>query len=318
MAKVVLGIGISHGPQLGIPAEKWHLLQEKDRTDKRMNFAELARNARPGIEKEITEEKWKQRFDDCMKALAVLKETLYRTSPDVVVIVGDDQHENLLDDNMPVFCVYRGSSVEAVDRSDRRSVAWKAAEEDGRVLDLKSFTCAPQLADHLIHYLIDEGFDLASSNQLRPQIGLGHAFKNVYSQVMHDGRFPIVPFMVNTFFPPNQPTPRRCYSLGQALRNAIEAWDGDKRVAVVASGGLSHVIIDEELDQITLEGLQNKDKEKLYSLPVEKLVYGSSEIRNWVALAGATEDMDMKLIDYVPCYRSIAGTGCAMGFAQWT
>ena len=318
MAKVVLGIGTSHGPQLGIPAEKWHLLREKDETDKRMNFAELARNARPGIEKEITEEKWKQKFDDCMKALAVLKETLYRTSPDVLVIVGDDQHENLLDDNMPVFCIYRGASVKAVDRSDRRSVAWKAAEEDGRVLNLKSFTCAPELADHLIHYLIDEGFDLASSNQLKPQIGLGHAFKNVYSQVMHDGRFPIVPFMVNTFFPPNQPTPRRCYSLGQALRNAIEAWDGDKRVAVVASGGLSHVIIDEELDQITLEGLQNKDKEKLYSLPVEKLVHGNSEIRNWVVLAGVTEDMDMKLVDYVPCYRSIAGTGCAMGFAQWT
>jgi hypothetical protein len=28
-------------------------------------------------------------------------------------------------------------------------------------------------------------------------------------------------------------------------------------------------------------------------------------------------DMSMKLLDYVPCYRSEAGTGCAMAFAHW-
>jgi hypothetical protein len=26
----------------------------------------------------------------------------------------------------------------------------------------------------------------------------------------------------------------------------------------------------------------------------------------------------MKLVDYVPCYRTEAGNGCAMGFAEWT
>jgi hypothetical protein len=173
------------------------------------------------------------------------------------------------------------------------------------------------LAQHLIQYLIREGFDVASSSKLRPEIGLGHAFTTMYAQIMPHGRFPIVPFMVNTFYPPNQPTPRRCYELGQALRKAIEAWDSNKRVAVVASGGLSHVVIDEEIDRVTVEGLLHKDKEKLCSLPVEKLVFGTSEIRNWIMAAGALEHLDMKLVDYVPCYRSVAGTGCAMGFAHW-
>ncbi len=134
---------------------------------------------------------------------------------------------------------------------------------------------------------------------------------------MPEGRIPIVPFMVNTFYPPNQPTPQRCYELGQALREAIDTWDGNNRVGIIASGGLSHVIIDEEIDRATIEGLENKDKAKLFSLPVEKLVFGTSEIRNWIVAAGAFEPMDMKLIDYVPCYRSEAGTGCAMGFAEW-
>jgi OH-DDVA oxygenase len=42
-------------------------------------------------------------------------------------------------------------------------------------------------------------------------------------------------------------------------------------------------------------------------------------MRNWITVAGAMHDtnMSMKLLDYVPCYRSEAGTGCAMAFAHW-
>jgi hypothetical protein len=53
------------------------------------------------------------------------------------------------------------------------------------------------------------------------------------------------------------------------------------------------------------------------ALPLEKLQSGNSELRCWSALAGAVEGRSMKLIDYVPCYRSPAGTGCAMAFAYW-
>ena len=87
---------------------------------------------------------------------------------------------------------------------------------------------------------------------------------------------------------------------------------------VVASGGLSHFVIDEELDWRVLEGLKAKDARSLVTLPFEKLNSGNSEIRNWLAAAGALERLEMRLIDYVPCYRSEAGTGCAMAFATWT
>lgn len=317
MAKIVLGIGCSHGPQLGIPAEKWGVLREKDLNDKRFSFNELASRPLPGIEKEITPEKMRKRYEGCMKALDVLSETLDKVRPDVLVVVGDDQHENFLDSNMPVFCVYRGPSVDKVDRTRGRS-PWRQQERVGKDAALKTYNCAPELADHLIKALIQEGFDVASSNQLNPEIGLGHAFTTMYRQIMPEGKIPIVPFMVNTFYPPNQPTPQRCYDLGRSLRKTIESWDENKRVGIIASGGLSHVIIDEEIDSTIIEGLQKKDKNKLFSLPVEKLVLGTSEIRNWIVAGGAMEPMDMKLIDYIPCYRSEAGTGCAMGFAQWT
>jgi hypothetical protein len=86
----------------------------------------------------------------------------------------------------------------------------------------------------------------------------------------------------------------------------------------MASGGLSHVVIDEELDQITIDALLRKDRERLSTLPREKLHGGTSEILNWVALAGAVEPMTMKLLDYVLTYRSPAGTGCGMAFAHWS
>jgi hypothetical protein len=52
------------------------------------------------------------------------------------------------------------------------------------------------------------------------------------------------------------------------------------------------------------------------SMPAEKLVEGTSEIRNWIVAAGAVERCGT-LVGYVPLYRTNTGVGCAMGFAYW-
>src|SRR5207247_1646544 len=111
----------------------------------------------------------------------------------------------------------------------------------------------------------------------------------------------------------------RCYEFGESLRKAIESWDSDKRVAVVASGGLTHFVIEEDLDQDVLAAMKAKDVDKLTSLPPTRFNAGTSEIRNWIATAAVMNGtgLEMQLVDYVPCYRSEAGTGNAMGFAQW-
>jgi 3-O-methylgallate 3,4-dioxygenase len=46
---------------------------------------------------------------------------------------------------------------------------------------------------------------------------------------------------------------------------------------------------------------------------------GTSEVKNWIPVAGAMDELGfgMEVIDYVPCYRSEAGTGNAMAFATW-
>lgn len=317
MAKIVLGIGTSHSPQLSVRASEWQVLREKDEHDRRLDYQGLLRRAKPNLESELTPEKFRQRDEACQKAIQTLGDILRKADPDVVVIFGDDQHEQFQDDNMPTFAIYHGKALPVVTHTGRNPAAWKSAEERGWVPTAAEYETDQALAEHLVRSLVDAEFDIARCNKLRPEIGVGHAFSFLYRRVLPGGKLPMVPVMVNTYYPPNQPTPKRCYAFGQAVRKAVESWDSDKRVAIMASGGLSHVVIDEEIDQMTLDGLRNKKPETLWRLPRERLWGGTSEILNWVALAGAVESMELEYLEYVTTYRSPAATGCGMGFAYW-
>ncbi|HYY24639.1 MAG TPA: hypothetical protein VE689_04050 [Candidatus Udaeobacter sp.] len=317
MAKLVLGLATSHSPQLSVHVDRWALLREKDEYDPRLDYKALLGRAKPGIAQEITAGKMRQRYDACQKAIGILGDILRQAEADVIVVLGDDQQEQFHDDNMPTFAVYHGKSFPVVAHAGRNPAAWKSAEENGWAKTAPEYETDVALADHVIRSLILDEFDIARCNKLRPEIGVGHAFSFLYRRILPGGNLPMIPVMVNTYYPPNQPTPKRCYGFGQAIRRAIESWDSDKRVAVMASGGLSHVIIDEDIDQMTLDGLRKQDPELLWRLPREKLRGGTSEILNWVALAGAVGSMKMTLVDYVTTYRSPAATGCGMGFAYW-
>ena len=65
--------------------------------------------------------------------------------------------------------------------------------------------------------------------------------------------------------------------------------------------------------------IANNDVAKLTDYPDTRFRAGTSEIKNWIILAGAMagDGLQMNLVDYVPCYRSEAGTGNAMCFAYW-
>jgi hypothetical protein len=192
------------------------------------------------------------------------------------------------------------------------------AEEPRSEREVRQFPTDGDLARHLMDALIDEGIDVACSFQSRPGAGLDEAFNLLYREYVPDADVPYVPFLISRYLP-NQATPARCYELGRALRRAIESWAQDKRVAIMASGGLSHQIIDEELDRQVIDALTERNVEQLCSLPRDRLnrAPGTPEILNWVACAGAMEPMPMTLIDYVPCYRSSAGTGQGVTFGWW-
>ncbi len=330
MAQVVLGLGSSHSPQLSTPSEGWRARGENDRRHKQLVGTDgvvsdfdglMARADLDRIAKEITPDKMQQRHERNQKSIARLSKALYEADLDVLVMLGDDQQEYLLDDNMPGICIYWGDEMSVPGREGDAGANNNPLI--GYSIEDQAVPAQSSLGRHLIEYLVEAEFDIGSSKFLDPnkggraQGGIGHAFGYVYHRIMTGKIIPAVPIMVNTYYPPNQPTPKRCYDLGRTLRSAIEAWPTKARVGVLASGGLSHFVVDEELDEMALDGMKDKSVAKLGRLPREKMHSGNSEIRNWVAVTGATEHLDMELVDYVPCYRSPAGTGCAMGFAIW-
>ncbi|MPZ15748.1 MAG: protocatechuate 3,4-dioxygenase [Chloroflexi bacterium] len=337
MAKIVLGVGTSHGPQLTLSPDQWWRRAEADRRNPELwfhgrpyGFADLKRERGNGsFEKELGLDKAKERFDACQRAIETLADVVERVSPDVAVVVGDDQHEAFLDDNMPAISVYWGDGIENAglseyqDRGERSSPGLIEAARGHLPPEHATYPGEPSLGRHILESLIGQEFDVAHSRKLPVDSGrlggIGHAFGFVYRRIMRDEVIPNVPIFLNTYYPPNQPTMRRCYNLGRALRRAVESWDSDKTVAVIASGGLSHFVIEEDLDRQIIEGLKQRDEKLLTGHPDSYFNSGTSEIRNWVVVAGALEESDfaMTLTDYVPCYRSEAGTGCAMAFAHW-
>jgi len=176
---------------------------------------------------------------------------------------------------------------------------------------------------HITASLTAAGFDVSQITRLQTgEIGSSaapHAYGFVYRRIMRDCVTPHVPIFVNTFYPPNQPPAARCFEFGRALAQSVAAWPEDKTVAVFASGGLSHFVVDEELDRSILAAVRKGDQAALGKIPELALQSGTSEFKNWIAVAGvmAEAGLTMDLLDYVPCYRSEAGTGSGMGFAFW-
>ena len=107
----------------------------------------------------------------------------------------------------------------------------------------------------------------------------------VVRRLMNNQPIPILPIFQN-IYPPTTPTPKRSYAFGKALRSAIESWDAHKRVPVIASAGMSHFIVDEEIDRLVLKALQEKDARTLCSLPKNRLLSAAAEIKGWVTLGG--------------------------------
>ena len=336
MARITFGLGTSHGPMLSIPPEYWVDRVSFDRENRRhffqgktYTFEELVRLQKAErIAEQITPEVSRERHARCQEAIRQLGDYFEQLRPDVAVVVGNDQMEVFNADHVPAFALFWGEYVEGHPRSPEflaklnRGVA--RAEADRTPPVYTRYPCQPELGRHMIERVIGEGFDVAQLKRLPVgEIGVNsapHAYGFVYRRIMRDKVVPHVPVFVNTFYPPNQPAAARCFEFGRALARAVASWPEDLTVAVIASGGLTHFVVDEAFDACVLEAVGKADAAALAAIPEAMFQSGTSEIKNWIAVAGAMAEagLRMQLVDYVPCYRSEAGTGSAMGFAHWS
>ena len=329
MANIVIGVASSHTPQLSSGVDMWLDHAERDRRNPLLlgkdaryhSYDELLARADPAIEQELAPAVWDGKYQRCQQAIEALTARLEKAQPDIAVVIGDDQREMFKDDGTPAFACFTGTELvdlppsgEALERMPKgiRAASW-AAHADHPADHL----VASDLSAHIADQLARDDFDLTVFTQQPAGRTLGHAFTFPRYRLGLPPATPIVPVFVNTYYPPNVPSAARCYEFGRALRRAVESWPAQAKVAVIASGGLSHFVVDEELDHRVLDGIAARDAGILGSLSRDRLRSGTSEILNWIVAAGALENLAPTVLDYVPGYRTPAGTGAGMAFARW-
>ncbi len=338
MAQIILGMGVSHTPQLHTPAEQWDIRIDADRRNKAHKYRgktydwdglKTLRQSE-NLANEARLERRQERLRRAHQSLEELAQMFEGVKPDVAVIVGNDQHELFDDSITPAFTVFWGESIENVPRSRDQIARLPAGihiADHGHVPPrTEIYPGAPELGLRIIEHAIADNFDVAHSRILHkvdPEhsilSGIPHAYGFVYRQIMKDKVIPSVPIILNTFYPPNQPKVRRCFAFGQSIGRAIKSWPEDCKVVVIGSGGLSHFVVDPEFDRAFLEALGNNDVDGL-AKPGEALYQsGTSECKNWIVAAGilSTTSLKMKLLSYEPFIRSEVGTGTGTAFAYW-
>jgi 3-O-methylgallate 3,4-dioxygenase len=335
MAQIALGIGTSHGPQLSTPPQEWGQRADADRRNPALafrggdySFDELNVLRGAAFAAETGRDVMRARHARSRAAIDEVGRIIRAAEVDVLVIVSSDHKEIYGDELLPQFAVYWGETMQHEPYTEAQLASMPPGLAVAEVANQPAQSEVRQghaaLGLHLIHSVSRAGFDPGAAKELPAGRWQNHSIPHGWGFILQQvlggqDLIPIVPVFVNTFWEPNPPTASRCYDFGVALGAAIASFPEDLRVGVVASGGLSHFVIDEELDRGFLQALIAKDKEFMVALKDDELRSGTSELRNWVTVGGALADTDLsaRVIDYVPCYRSEAGTGCAMAFMAW-
>jgi gallate dioxygenase len=234
-----------------------------------------------------------------------LQQWIKDKQPDVMVFIFNDHVTSFFFDHYSAFTLGIGEQ-------------FPVADEGGGPRDLPPAIGHPALARHIGQALVADEFDM-SFFQDKP---LDHGLFSPLSMLAErnsKGEWParIIPIVVGVLqFP--IPSARRCYKLGQSLRRAIESYPEDLKVAIVATGGLSHQVHGERSgfnntpwDMQFLE-LIEKDPERLCELThAEYAEYGGfegSEVIMWLVMRGALSSNIRKVHQtyYLPSMTAIA------------
>ena len=319
MADIVLGLASARSPMVNLPPERWTALGENDkaRTGMRrgdgqlVTYDELLAFASPAIAARLTSEIWEAQYAAGQCCVSELADTLIEVNPDVVLMMGDDQEVFVDGDNRPGILAYRGGAFPTFIASTVAGIDPERVEQP----------VAVGLTGHIIRSLVDQEFDIADSVALslvESNGGKGgHEFGWAYNRLMAKHPRPIVPFILNVHYPPNTPSPKRLYEFGRAVRRAVQSWPGDEKVAVIGTGGLSVGVLEEEVDRSILTAMASHDVDALAKLNRDRLQGPTGETLLYIATAGAAEHLKMEVLDYIPAYRTPAGTGCGMAFVRW-
>ncbi len=213
---------------------------------------------------------------------AMLAKWLDEKRPDVLLLTYNDHVTSFFFDHYSAFALGIGSQ-------------WRVADEGGGARNLPPIEGHPALAAHIGQSLVADEFDL-SFFQRRP---LDHGCFSPLSMLLPHDPWPakLVPLQMGVLQSP-VPSPRRFLKLGRALRRAIESYpDETLRVALVATGGLSHQVHGERAGfnnpdwDARFMDLYERDPERLAEMTLAEYAtlggFEGAEVVMWLTMRGA-------------------------------
>jgi hypothetical protein len=335
MARIVSVICTSHTPFMLSSLDRWE-------HTRMLRASNDGFDARVPVETRAEMEAKEARI---LAARAVLRDALRAAAPDVLVIFGDDQLEQFKLTNFPALSIFTGAEFSGFQISplDGPPAPGPWPPRPRTPEHWATVPGKPDLAKALLTRLSARGFDMAFSTTLAdPERGMGHAIMRAHTLLETGFTIPTVPVWINCYYGP-QPTAQRCYAFGRAVRETIEEFPADLRVAIVGSGGLWHTpgagrsTLDEAFDRAILAGVTTGDARAMAAtFDAYPIVYdpadersvkdasggtgivaglgsGTGETRNWIAAAATVDGMPGTVVDYVPVYASPVG----IAFAYW-
>jgi 2,3-dihydroxyphenylpropionate 1,2-dioxygenase len=159
-------------------------------------------------------------------AAKVMSHQLIKSKPDVIIAFLDDHFENHFRNLMPAL------SIGVADAHRGPAKQWLDALQ---LTEQHEIEGAPEMADYLLHHLIAAEFDVARTGAVE----YGNNLMVPLKQLLPACDIAVIPLFINVFSPPLI-SPNRAYAFGAAVRRAINSYPGEKRVALLATGGLSH------------------------------------------------------------------------------
>lgn len=227
-----------------------------------------------------------EHLDASIAAMRRLGKILDETKPDVIVFLGSDHLETFSMACMPTFAIIAGN----------RAIATHA----GKDYDLPVHR---EMAEDFLDTLIRNDFDIAYSEDAV----LGHAFAVPFEYVLEKRNILLVPFFTNVYLPP-LPTPKRCAALGGAIAKIIEG--RPERVAIIASGGMSHypgtskyTQPEYDFDRWMIAQFEVGNIDALLNMTVEQLdEAGNTEMLTWATMFGAVGAHPGELVQYTPTW----------------
>lgn len=226
--------------------------------------------------------------------------------PDVIVELSPDHWTNFFLDNLPSICIGVGESHEGPSEPFMKSFA-------------RSLAGHAALGQHIAATALAEDFEPSISHHLK----LDHGFCIPLERMELPALPRVVPITVNDLEPPMMSI-RRCFAWGRLLARAIASYpEKNLRVAILATGGLSHSIgestmgaIDESFDRDCLRGFAEGAEAPLTRFLEAHMAAagnGTHEVRNWVIAHAAAGGRGFDLIEY----RAIPEVYVGCGYASW-